>query len=231
MKTTPILTAALACVAPLLLSSCGENSVNEQNQVPSSPTVSVDSTGAKWAPVPAHEFTNAQCDKTPSRTPRFPDKPGLYIAEIDAESLLEEQTDLTFLDAPAGIWWNKSSPFGQTSHGATVAAGHVDFAPGAISPEGGELSPFWGKLHNEKVAECTHIFATDFNLKHHEYVITDKYTVKQEELATTTQALTHDGLTLITCSGKTLEDVGKKNQFNYENNLSIEAQEIPGDSK
>lgn len=228
MKTSSSYILISATMLSLMLSSCTTNS--ESAPTPSA-SVSVDSHGAKWAPEPAHEFTNASCETTPSKDPHFPDKPGLYIAEIDAESLLEEQADLTFPAAPAGMWWTKSSPFGQTSRGATITAGHIDFAPGAISAEGGELSPFWGNLHSEKVAECTHIFATDFNLNNHEYVITDKYTVKQEELATNTQALTHDGLTLITCSGKTLEDVGKKNQFNYENNLSIEAKEIPGDNK
>lgn len=228
MKASSSYILAVGILTSLTLSSCSSDSPDSSRPTSS---VSVDAHGAKWAPEPAHEFTNASCETTPSTNPHFPDRPGLYISEIDASSLLEEQSDLIFPSAPAGIWWSQSAPFGVTGKGATVTAGHVDYAPGSISSEGGELSPFWGNLHRAEVTECTHIFATDFNLNHHEYVITDKYTVKQEELATTTQALTHDGLTLITCSGKTLEDVGKKNQFNYEKNLSIEAKEIPGDNK
>lgn len=230
MKTTPILTAALACVSSLFLSSCGESEVSGENQAATSPIVSVDATGAKWAPEPAHEFTNTQCETAPSKTPHFPQSPGLYISEINAESPLQKSSELVFPAAPAGIWWSQSAPFASNNQGATVTAGHVDHAPGEISPEGGELSAFWGNLHRAEVDECTHIFVTDFELNHHEYVITDKYTIRQENLANNTQALTHQGLTLITCSGKTLEDVGKENQFNYENNLSIEAEKISRDS-
>lgn len=216
----PILLTLTSCSAP----DTSQPAVNHSY-------VEVDADGAKRAPEPAHEFTNAQCETTPSKTPHFPQSPGLYISEINAESPLQKSSELVFPAAPAGIWWSQSAPFASTNQGATVTAGHVDHAPGAISPEGGELSAFWGNLHRTEVDECTHIFVTDFELNHHEYVITDKYTIRQEDLANNTEALTHQGLTLITCSGKTLEDVGgKENQFNYENNLSIEAEKISRDS-
>ncbi|MDY3049075.1 MAG: hypothetical protein SOR40_04805 [Rothia sp. (in: high G+C Gram-positive bacteria)] len=38
-----------------------------------------------------------------------------------------------------------NSPLGSTGYGPAITAGHIDYAPGALTPEGGELSP-WGVL-------------------------------------------------------------------------------------
>lgn len=188
--------------------------------------VSIDSAGAKWAPESAREFHNITCEEKPTKNPEYPQEPGLRIDEIKAETLLQESAELTFPEAPAGIWWSQQSEFGAHDKGATITAGHIDYSPGNLSSEGGELSPFWGNLHQEVVDSCTRVFVTDFKGEHHEYVITSKYLVDQDELAETTTALTHKGLSMITCAGKTIDSVGGDNQFNYEKNLVLEAHEI-----
>lgn len=188
--------------------------------------VSIDSAGAKWAPGPDREFRNITCKEEPAQNPEYPHEPGIRIGEINAETPLQESAELIFPEAPSGIWWSQQSQFGAHDKGATITAGHIDYAPGDLSKEGGELSPFWGHLHEEVVDSCTHVFVTDFDGKHHEYVITGKYLVDQDQLANTTTALTHNGFSLITCAGKTIDAAGGNNQFNYEKNLVLEAQEI-----
>ncbi|MFJ3032668.1 class F sortase [Rothia terrae] len=216
--------AAAITLLMLSLSACSTD-VAEQSSLNPEPTVSVDPQGAKWAPAPDHEFRNATCDLSPDQEAKFPTQPAISIPSI-GESPLEQNTELTFPEAPAGMWWSQSPAFGEdTSNAATVTAGHVDYSPGTLSQNGGELSPLWGNLHSAN--ECEHVFVTDFNGEHHEYVITSKYIVKQTELYDQ-GILSRPGLEMITCSGKTLKDVGNENQFNYENNLVVEAQHIKG---
>lgn len=210
--------ASLALCVPL--ASCAGNSASSVTEV-SHPRVEVDSSGAQWAPSPQEEFRNAQCNLTPSSVPSYPETYGLKIPGI-FESPLQNSFDLEFPEAPAGMWWEQSAPIGTTDFGPAITAGHVDYAPGVLSPEGGELSP-WGSLHS--VTECTRLFATDAEGKTSEYTITSKYTVNQEAIATTGILDPNHpaNLVLITCSGRTLQDVGAEHQFKYEYNLVIEA--------
>lgn len=215
---------SMLIAVPLILTACS-NSPQSSSTATSQPTISTDTDGAKWAPIPEQEFKDASCSPTPAEHPAFPHEAAINIPTI-GQSPLEQNADLTFPEAPAGIWWSQSPAFGEdTSQGATVTAGHVDYSPGTLSQNGGELSPLWGNLHS--VNECEHVFVTDFTGEHHEYVITSKYIVKQTELYDQ-GILSRPGLEMITCSGKTLKDVGNENQFNYENNLVVEAQPIKG---
>lgn len=222
-RTVPAL-ILLTLGVPLV--ACSSHSTNLDTPASALPKVSIDDQGAKWAPEPEQEFRHAQCDLTATTSPQYPSEYTLSIPGTDFYSPLETRYELTFPDAPAGMWWEQSAPIGSTGYGPAITAGHIDYAPGALTPEGGELSP-WGTLH--AIDECTHIFATDANGETTEYVITDKYTITQEDIATTgIFDPTHPAnLILITCSGRTLEDVGAANQFNYQYNLILEATIIP----
>ncbi len=219
--------AVLALCVPL--AGCSANSTfldTSDGLTPAPlPRVSVDTSGAQWAPEPEHEFRNVQCDLSPAASPAFPSQYGLTIPEAFTSNL-ESRADLTFPEAPDGMWWEQSAPIGSSGFGPAITAGHVDYAPGALSPEGGELSP-WGNLHT--IDECTHVFATDAQGVSSEYVITSKYTVAQDDIASTgiLDPAHPSNLILITCSGRTLEEVGAEHQFTYEYNLILEATLIP----
>lgn len=177
--------------------------------------------GVKYAPRPASEFHNQKCDLSPqgdtdSATGR------VSISGTDITAPLQQTNSLASLpDAPNVAWYQGSAPIG-SSAGKSVVAGHVDFAPGAKSATGGELSPF-GHLH--EIDPCQHITATDADGDPHEYAATSMYTVKQEDIESS-GIYTTDGdpkLELITCSGKSIDDAGGANQFNYQYNLVVEA--------
>lgn len=223
-KLTATAILALALNAPL--TSCSTDSRNLDTPT-ALPKVSIDPQGAKWAPQPAQEFRNATCELTPTiTTDQAPSEYALSIPGTTFYTPLETRPELTFPKAPAGIWWEGSAPIGSTGYGPAITAGHVDYGPGELSDQGGELSP-WGTLH--AIEPCTHLAATDQNGTTYEYVITDKFTVEQDHIATSGILNYQDpsDIALVTCSGKTLEAVGPDHQFNYEHNLVIKATLIP----
>lgn len=133
-------------------------------------------------------------------------------------------------DAPEGIRYQPSMPLNAT-RGATVLAGHVDHAPGALSAAGGELSP-WGHLH--EVKPCQRLDVADETGTTRSYVVTGLTTVPQHELTPSDgepspwakKLFRADGprtLYLVTCSGPSVADAGGAFQFHYANNLIVTA--------
>lgn len=127
-------------------------------------------------------------------------------------------------EAPEGILYDGSAPL-DASAGKTVTAGHVDYAPGALTDRGGELSP-WGHMHEANACDPVYLTAQDGTL--HIFVITDKYTVPQEDLeaAGVFETTGDRALVMVTCSGESVPDAGEDFQFRYDHNLVLEAEEV-----
>lgn len=186
-------------------------------------TVQVDSAGMKVAPEPDDEFRDQECAAPNVDAPNM--EPSMVSApETGIETLVHPSDDLSLPDAPDGMIDTQSAPLG-ASEGHTVTAGHVDYAPGVLSEQGGELSP-WGHAH--ELQACDSVFASDENGNVYHYQVTDKFVVDQNELENS-GTFDQDGphsLVMVTCSGKSVEDAGREFQFNYEHNLIIIAEQV-----
>lgn len=187
-----------------------------------------------YAPKPGREFKNEKCDLTAR-----PESSGNALAHTVntwfIPSLSQKASftttgtgsePITLPDAPNGVIIG-SSPSLSDPKGATVEAGHVDYGPGQISAQGGELSP-WGHLH--KILPCEHIYQSDDKGTVHEFVTTSLYTVDQSKLPEEDEMWRNDGdkaLFMVTCSGPAVGDDGAEANnrllFNYQYNLVVKA--------
>lgn len=170
--------------------------------------------GMKYAPRPTNEFRAQRCDLSPQQAPAAsPDQLALPAAGIEAP--VGPGADLAALPpAPQTTWFTGSAPVG-ADHGKTLIAGHVDHADGKLSP--------FGQLHT--AAPCEHIFLSDTHGQQHEYVLTDMYTVPQDQIETV-GIYTRTGdpaLVLVTCSGPSVADAHGDGQAAYHYNLILEA--------
>ena len=180
--------------------------------------------GRKYVPDPVASYRHATCDLTPKNEAR-PEASSWQIPSHDLKAPLEptSATDpaITLPDAPAGISYTPGAGLTDET-GVVLDAGHVDYPAGAKSRGGGELSAF-GHLH--EIPECTHIYQTDQAGETREFVATDLYTVKQSELPSE-DIWRKDGtksLVMITCSGKSVDEVGNSLGFDYSHNLVLNA--------
>lgn len=205
--------------------------------------VAVAEDGTKQAPTPTRTFAGTACPDT-TRTPApAAGDPGTWtIPALGITAPWHTDTHGTqpvLPDAPAGIRYEPSRPLGAAT-GPTIMAGHVDYAPGALSAAGGELSP-WGHLHDAK--DCQQITVTDEDGHPHRYVITGLDTASQNDLKAPADGTPEDQLTewqrklyrsgndahvlyLITCSGPSVGDAGGAFQFRYADNLIVTAHPI-----
>lgn len=179
----------------------------------------------KYAPEPAKPFRNAKCNMAAEQQAR-PKPNNWQIPAIGQSAPLEEtgpvSGPVSLPNAPAGIIYGSDAPL-DASAGTSLLAGHVDHGPGDLSRQGGELSPF-GHLH--EVAPCSHVYVTATDNTVHEFVITDLYTVGQDQLPSEPGVFDTTGkrqLVMVTCSGPTVNDAGGNFQFNYQSNLVVKA--------
>lgn len=186
----------------------------------------------KQAPAPEKTYAGTTC-RTEHTKPAKLDPGTWSVPERNLTAPWHTDTHGTspqLPDAPEGIRYQPSMPLDAT-RGATVLAGHVDYAPGALTPEGGELSP-WGHLH--EVKPCQRLDIADETGTTHSYVITGLTSVSQDELTSndstasqwTKKLFRADGprtLYLVTCSGPSVADAGGTFQFHYANNLIVTA--------
>lgn len=177
--------------------------------------------GLTYAPRPASEFRAQQCDLSPQTPSTAPEEGQLTIPSIGVEVPVGISANLSALpDAPQTVRFDQSAPIG-AQQGKAVIAGHVDYAP--ENGEGtGKLSPF-GQLHT--AGPCAHIYATDAQGQQREYVLTDMYTVAQDQIESTGIYTTEGdpALVLVTCSGPSVNDAGGDDLFAYRYNLVLEA--------
>ncbi|MCP3425182.1 class F sortase [Rothia sp. AR01] len=191
----------------------------------SSAHVQVASDGTKQAPAPERTYRASTCDLAPQRG-ATPAPLSWEIPAIGQRAGFQPSgkngASIELPDAPAGTIYADDAPLG-AEHGAVLQAGHVDYAPGVLSEAGGELSP-WGYLH--QIPECSHVYQADEAGTVHEYVVTDVYTVAQDDLPAQDELFRLDGdpaLYMITCSGPSVEDAGGAFAFNYSHNLIVKA--------
>lgn len=192
-----------------------------------------DGTVVTYAPDPVEPFRNAQCTTKPLKetVPQNPNSWSIPGIEQSASFTISGHggSVMTIPDAPLGTMYAADAQLNDDS-GAILQAGHVDYAPGVLSPQGGELSP-WGRLH--QVNPCDHVYQKDAEGKTHEFVVTDLYTVPQKEFGMTDEFFRKDGplnLYMVTCSGPSVgEDgaaAGNRLLFNYKYNLVVKAKPV-----
>lgn len=178
--------------------------------------------GLTYAPRPATEFRAQSCDLSPQAPARMPARGQLTVPNINIEVPVGISANLSALpEAPQVVRFDASAPLG-SPQGKTVIAGHVDYTPAPGDSGTNKLSPF-GQLHT--ASPCDHIYAADAEGKQREYVLTDMYTVPQDQIEaagiyTTTGA---PKLVLVTCSGPAVKDAQGDDLFAYRYNLILEA--------
>lgn len=178
--------------------------------------------GLTYAPRPVAEFRGQSCDLSPQAPAQLPGSGQLTMPSIGVEVPVGISADLSALpDAPQAVRFEHSAPLG-TDQGKTVIAGHVDYAPDLPNIGAAKLSPF-GQLHT--AGACDHVYVTDADGGQHEYVLTDMYTVPQDEIeAAGIYTTTGDpALVLVTCSGPSVSDADGDDLFAYRYNLILEA--------
>lgn len=191
-------------------------------------TVSVDSEGKKAAPTPTQTYQNEKCSGPVSSPGVSGLKPNQWsIPSIHQSASFQDDehgTAPVLPDAPGGVRYGPSMPVG-SGQGATVLAGHVDYGPGVLSVNGGELSP-WGHLHD--ASPCDAMVVTDMKGKAHQYRVTAMYTRDQDQLPKSElfRSTGSPAVYLVTCSGPSTQDAGGKFQFNYKYNLIIKAEPV-----
>lgn len=181
--------------------------------------------GLKYAPRPATEFRNRSCPLNAQAPATKPGKNELAVPAAHITVPVSVSSDLSALPpAPATVRYRESAKIG-ASRGKTIIAGHVDHGPGVLSAQGGELSPF-GHLHT--VEPCSHVYVSGPDARTHEYVVTDMYTVPQEQIEDTGIYSTRGKpeLVMVTCSGPSVGDTGSRAGFVYRYNLVVEAQPV-----
>lgn len=183
--------------------------------------------GTAYVPPPASEFRDAKCDMEPLREVTKLGANEWRVPDLNVGNKLvvsESNDDGTAVppDAPLGAIKSDGARVSDEK-GATVAFGHVDYGPGALSTQGGEFSDF-GQLRN--IRSCDHIYVADEHGKVHEFVTVSLYTEKQEDVKDDEQYFRKDGpktLYMVTCSGPSVKDAGGEFQFNYRDNLIVKA--------
>lgn len=178
--------------------------------------------GLAYAPRPATEFRAQSCDLSPDDTATLPASGQLAVPSISVEVPVGASANLSDLpDAPQVVQFDESVALG-SEQGKTVIAGHVDYTPNPLDLGATKLSPF-GQLHT--ASPCDHIYAADADGVQHEYVLTDMYTVPQEQIEETGIYATTGApaLVLVTCSGPSVSDARGDDLFAYRYNLVLEA--------
>lgn len=178
--------------------------------------------GLTYAPRPASEFRAQSCDLSPQTPAKLPAGGQLTVPSISVEVPVGVSANLSDLpDAPQVVQFDESVPLG-SKQGKTVIAGHVDYMPNPIDLGATKLSPF-GQLHT--ASPCDHIYAATADGVQHEYVLTDMYTVAQEQIEDS-GIYTDSGtpaIVLVTCSGPSVSDARGDDLFAYQYNLVLEA--------
>lgn len=198
------------------------------------------------APAPPQSFMDVTCQRPAEIGPLPQLSPMSWWApSINAGASFSPSTTLpTFATTNDGIIYSHSEEIG-SSQGVSLLVGHVDFEPGAISEDGGELTA-WGQLH--ELAECDLVFTADENGNVVASQLTSLYTAPQFDEALEQKAAADPGneelqsqlqqqrevqarvfrstgpytITLMTCSGPSVADVGGAFQFRYSDNLIAE---------
>lgn len=216
--------AVMAVSGCLTLGFGVNNSSLNVSQAEDTESVAVNDAGLKVAPAPDEEFRNESCSLEPGAHRPNLDPGELSIPGNEIETTLRASEDLTLPAAPNGMIYEGSPDLG-SDEGKTVTAGHVDYAPGVRSGQGGELSP-WGRMH--EADPCQRVYAADEKGEVHEFVVTDKFVVGKQDLENSgvfTESGDHK-MVMVTCSGESVEDAGEEFQFDYSHNLVIEAVEV-----
>lgn len=202
------------------------------------------------APVPAETFESITCP-----IPEDVNVPTNIAANTWIAPSIGAQAHFSVSDVlPAaadtndGILYSPSEELA-SAEGASLLAGHVDYAPGALSEKGGELTD-WGHLN--KLQPCTLVFTADANGTVRASQVITKIVEPQRDAALEDYVALHpeddeaaqrlkrqrevDGIlfrstgekstVLLTCSGEAVKDVGGEFQFRYENNLIIDTRSI-----
>ncbi|WP_237223132.1 hypothetical protein [Rothia nasimurium] len=198
------------------------------------------------APAPQQSFMDVTC-QPPAEIGPIPQLSPMswWAPSINAGASFIPSTTLpTSATTNDGIIYSHSEEIG-SSQGVSLLVGHVDFEPGAISEDGGELTA-WGQLH--ELSECALVFTADENGNVVASQLTSLYTAPQldETLEQKAAAAPGNGelqsqlqqqrevqarvfrstgsytITLLTCSGPSVADVGGDFQFRYSDNLIAE---------
>lgn len=210
--------SALALSAGIVL-----NNAEQQHQLPLADVP--DQLSMELTPVTA--YGPAECHNA-YRADQIELKPNSWLiqfpngVEISAE-LLESDTVPSFLPAsPQGIIYSPAQPIG-VSEGASIFAGHVDYAPGQLSEAGGEPTAW---KHIDAVPACTDIFVANEVGEVYQYQSVSLDTYKQSDLPEE-KMFRADGSAnayWVTCSGPEVGDFGGELQFGYEDNLVLETE-------
>ena len=219
------------------------------NSVAESPTVEPTEV-IHTAPSPPHSFRDVTCD-TPSDMGEMPelDPMSWWAPSIDAGASFAPSATLpASATTNDGIIYSYSEEIG-AAQGASLLVGHVDYEPGALSGDGGELTS-WGKLH--KLSQCDLIYTSDANGSVVASQLTSLYTAPQfdEELERKVEADPTNielrekleqqrevqtrifrssgpyAISFMTCSGPSVADVGGAFQFRYSDNLIAETSPV-----
>lgn len=202
------------------------------------------------APAPQQSFMDVMC-QPPAEIGPIPQLPPMswWAPSISTGASFTPSTTLpTSATTDDGIIYSHSEEIGSTQ-GVSLLVGHVDFEPGAISEDGGELTA-WGQLH--ELSECDLVFTADENGTVVASQLTSLYTAPQFDATLEQKAAADPGneelqsqlqqqgevqarvfrsagpytITLLTCSGPSVADVGGAFQFRYSDNLIVETTPI-----
>ncbi|MFW0120233.1 hypothetical protein ACN08Y_10005 [Rothia sp. P5764] len=213
-------------------------------------TVQAPTVTAHSAPEPKQSFMDVKCDP-PVDMGQIPELSPMswWAPAINAGASFTPGFTLPVSAATNdGIIYSHSEEVG-AAQGVSLLVGHVDYEPGIISDSGGELTA-WGQLH--ELSKCDLIFTADKDGKVIATQLTSLYVAPQfdetleqktadepsnEELQKQLQkqreiqsrVFRSAGpytITLLTCSGPSVADVGGAFQFRYSNNLIAETNPI-----
>ncbi|QRZ61819.1 hypothetical protein [Rothia sp. ZJ932] len=196
------------------------------------------------APEPDTEYEKVQC-QAPSIGSLPELEPNTWsIPAINAQARFAVSSTLPAdADTNDGILYAPSEEIHSTQ-GASLIAGHVDYSPGVLSEEGGELTN-WGNLNEAN--PCSIAYVSDQEGKVKPYLVATKKVSPQYDpaLEAYVEANPHDtqakkkleeqnrtvqelfrstgpySIYLLTCSGPAVADVGGSFQFRYQDNLYL----------
>lgn len=199
------------------------------------------------APEPKQEFLDATCQAPSEPFPLAPEMPAnsWYSPDLDAgASFISSATLPLSSTSNDGIIYSPSQAVG-SDEGVSLLVGHVDYEPGALSPEGGELTA-WGHLNELEACSLMYTTTQDGRVIVSQVVsvivapqfdpdLEARAAAAPDDVALATAlekqqmiekrlftAVGDSKITLLTCSGPSVEDVGGSFQFRYSNNLIIE---------
>lgn len=247
MKSTKPLTLA-GVGAVLIAGAAGSYLLNLQNQTQAA-QASLDTIAV--APEPKHEFVDATCNSPSEPLPPAPEMSAnsWYSPALDVGAGFVPSEILPISSTSNdGIIYSPSQAVG-SSEGVSLLVGHVDYEPGALSSKGGELTA-WGHLNELEACSLLYTTTQDGQVIASQVVSiivapqfdpdlearasaspddTDLAAALYEQQAIEKRLFTAVGdskITLLTCSGPSVEDVGGSFQFRYANNLIIETTPI-----